>query len=87
MPSAHAANSFAQAALFGVYFRKARIWLVVAAVVISLSRTFVGVHYPGDLLAGAVLGSVIGIVLGLGHRRFIEWRAHDPKEKEPEHAA
>ena len=87
MPSAHAANSFAQAALFGVYFRKARVWLVVVAALISLSRTFVGVHYPGDLLVGAVLGSVIGIVLGLGHRRFIAWRAHESRKKEPDHAA
>lgn len=75
MPSAHAANSLAQAVLFGMYFRKARIGLLVVALLISISRVFVGVHYPGDVTVGALLGVLIGLIAGLGHRRFIEWRA------------
>jgi len=82
MPSAHAANSFAQAALFGLYFRRVRIGLLVAAFLIAVSRVFVGVHYPGDIVAGAILGSLIGVLLGFGHREFIRWRAARVKIEE-----
>ena len=74
MPSAHAANSFVQAVLFGVYFRKLRLGLLVIAAVIALSRVFVGVHYPGDVVVGALLGGVVGLLLGLAHRKFVRWR-------------
>lgn len=75
MPSAHAANAFGQAVLFLLYFRKATVYLLVLAALVALSRVFVGVHYPGDIVVGAILGSVAGLLLGLGHRRFIQWRA------------
>jgi undecaprenyl-diphosphatase len=68
MPSAHAANFFAVAAFFSFYFRRYRWWFFFTALVVGLSRVFVGVHYPGDVLAGAVLGIVCAyIVIGL-HR-------------------
>ncbi len=74
MPSAHAANAFGQAVLFSYYFRKVAPYLVIFASLVALSRVFVGVHYPGDVIAGAVLGSIIGLSLAFGHRRFIRWR-------------
>ena len=77
LPSAHAANSFAQAALFGLYFRKVRYGLWAVALLIAFSRVFVGVHYPGDIVAGAVLGTAIGLLLGYAHRKFIQWRDGD----------
>ena len=63
MPSSHAANAFGQAAMFGLLIRKIRTPLVVFASVVALSRVFVGVHFVGDILAGAFLGSVIGLTL------------------------
>lgn len=60
MPSAHAANAFGQAALFGIVHRNIRWHLYLLATVIALSRIFVGVHYPGDLLVGAAIGMLIG---------------------------
>ena len=75
MPSAHAANSFAQAVLFGMYFRRVRLGLLVVAFLIAISRVFVGVHYPGDVTVGALLGSLVGLIVWLGYRRFIAWRA------------
>lgn len=56
-PSGHAASSFASAS---VYYRKLPkkygVPAVVIAVVISLSRLYVGVHYPTDVLAGFISG-------------------------------
>lgn len=63
MPSAHSANSFAQAALFGFHFPRFRWYLYGLAAVIALSRVFVGVHYPFDILAGAAIGTGIGLAL------------------------
>ncbi len=70
MPSAHAANAFGQALLFCFHYRKAGWYLYTYAALIALSRVFVGVHYPGDILTGAILGSVIGVVAALGYGAF-----------------
>lgn len=60
-PSSHAANLFGQAFFFyGIAPRSAK-FLVPLAVLVALSRVFVGVHYPGDILAGAILGTAVGL--------------------------
>ncbi len=55
-PSAHASVAFAMA--FGIWLHNKKWgWLMLAlAVCVSLSRIFVGVHYPSDVLAGALVG-------------------------------
>lgn len=60
MPSAHAANSFGQAVLFGLVYPALRWYLIGFAALVSISRVFVGVHYPGDVLAGALVGGLFG---------------------------
>jgi undecaprenyl-diphosphatase len=60
MPSSHAANAFGQAMLFALAFPRARVYLLVAAGLIAISRVFVGVHYPGDVIVGSVLGCLCG---------------------------
>lgn len=60
--SSHAANSFAAATFLAFLFRN-RIftWSILSwAAIVSYSRVYVGVHYPGDILCGAILGMVIG---------------------------
>jgi 4-amino-4-deoxy-L-arabinose transferase-like glycosyltransferase len=57
MPSSHAANWFAATTVALIYFRR-RAWLVlIGALLVSFSRVYNGVHYPSDVLAGAVLGA------------------------------
>ena len=56
-PSAHATTSFAAAR---AYARLAPAWLLyAAAAAFAVSRPYLGVHYPSDVLAGAVLGTAI----------------------------
>jgi undecaprenyl-diphosphatase len=62
-PSAHAANTFGQAAILATrYPRTAWIWYPFAALV-SYSRIAVGVHYPLDVIGGAALGLISGLVV------------------------
>jgi membrane-associated phospholipid phosphatase len=56
-PSAHATTSFAGARVLGAAWPAAPLYVV--AVAMTLSRPYVGVHYPSDSLAGAVLGSAV----------------------------
>lgn len=60
--SSHAANSF-NIAVFSLLLLRKR-WFTIAilfwAAVVSYSRVYLGVHYPGDIIGGAILGVVIG---------------------------
>ncbi len=64
-PSCHAANSFALATFLSFLFAKRRftIFIFTWALITSYSRMYLGVHYPGDLLVGAIIGSVIGYII------------------------
>ncbi len=61
--SSHAANSFAAATFLALLFKN-RLFtysIMAWAVIVSYSRIYAGVHYPGDVVCGAILGIVIGI--------------------------
>lgn len=59
-PSGHTAASFA--AVFALRASGSRLWrpALALAVVIALSRLYLYVHWPSDVLAGAVLGAALG---------------------------
>lgn len=61
-PSCHAANTFALATLLSIVFRM-RVFTILIfswAIIVSISRLYLGVHYPTDILCGAAFGSVFG---------------------------
>ena len=60
MPSSHAANSFAAVIVFWNLDRRLGLGMLCVAILVSLSRSYLGVHYPGDLLVGAALGAGAG---------------------------
>ena len=55
-PSAHAAFSFMMATLFAHRFPRYRIVFYITAAFIGWTRIYLGVHYPTDVIAGALLG-------------------------------
>jgi membrane-associated phospholipid phosphatase len=57
MPSSHAANWFAATMILFIYYRRSVWFMLPAAIVVGFSRIYNGVHYPGDVLVGAVLGA------------------------------
>lgn len=70
--SSHAANTFGSATFFFLWLRNVKpwvIWLFVWAALMTYTRIYLGVHYPGDVLVGAL----VGIVCGWTAFKFSEW--------------
>jgi undecaprenyl-diphosphatase len=78
-PSGHASTSFAAATMLSLAFPPLAPPLLVLAAAVSFSRVYVGVHYPLDILGGAVLGALVAIAL----RRLVRARRRLPQETQP----
>lgn len=65
--SSHAANTFAVAAFLTAALRKKYKWMGFVlypwAFISSYTRIYIGYHYPGDIVCGALLGILIGLIL------------------------
>jgi len=75
--SNHASNNFTAAAYLTAFFPGGQIYFYAIAGIIALTRVHVGVHYPSDILVGAL----VGIFWGLIFSRFIKWFVARQKEK------
>jgi membrane-associated phospholipid phosphatase len=64
-PSDHATGAFALAFGIWLYDRTIGTILLVLATVLSFARVYVGTHYPGDVLAGALIGAAAAALLYL----------------------
>lgn len=72
-PSAHSTSSFAAATAFGRVEPRTRLPLYALASAICVSRPYLGMHYPSDVLAGIALGTAIGgLVPAVGERTLEE---------------
>ncbi len=75
--SSHATNFFGIAMFFTMIFRRnlkyfALVSLLFAAL-IAYSRVYLGVHYPGDVICGAIIGTLVGWGLGYLFCIFSRW--------------
>ena len=58
-PSGHATFFFALATALYLYHKKWGIGFFIAATIISVSRVIAGIHYPSDIVAGALIGIIV----------------------------
>ena len=65
--SSHATNNFALAVLIQHMYPAARWYLLAWASLVAFSRVYVGVHYPSDILGGAILGTAIALAVIYTH--------------------
>jgi membrane-associated phospholipid phosphatase len=68
-PSGHSGSAAAFAVAVGDVLPTLRVPLRVSASVVAFSRVYTGVHYPGDVLVGAAVGTVIGRLTSAVARR------------------
>jgi membrane-associated phospholipid phosphatase len=87
MPSAHASNWFAGTMALFLFYRKSLRFMLPLAIAISFSRVYNGVHYPSDVLAGAILGAGYAVAVAVaiesawqffGKKWFPHWHAKLP---------
>ncbi len=70
--SSHAANTFGVATFFFLLFRTTKKWigwLFLWAAIMTYTRIYLGVHFPGDIL----VGGMIGVLAGITGFRFQHW--------------
>lgn len=71
--SGHAASSFSIITLAILFFRKKYLWvyiLLLWPILFSISRIYLGVHYPLDIIVGTIVGISFGIFFYKMHQRF-----------------
>jgi undecaprenyl-diphosphatase len=68
-PSGHAASAFAFATAVGDVLPPASVPLHALATGVAYSRVHTGVHYPGDVVAGSLIGGLVGAAVGRIVRR------------------
>ena len=74
-PSTHTAWAFAAAASVWMYFKKPGAVLLAVAALIGFSRMYLFVHFPTDVLFGAVLGAALAVLTVWALNRLCDWLA------------
>ena len=62
-PSNHSANAWGLSFILGHIYKNKRKYFVTLAILISISRVYIGVHYPLDIIIGAGIGMAVGLLL------------------------
>lgn len=70
LPSGHAATSFALAGSLALVYPRFAPGVFAVAFLISIGRVAVGVHYPTDIIAGAIIGGAVALAVHLFALRY-----------------
>jgi len=76
-PSGHALFFFALSAVIYSFNKKIGIFFLACSTLMSIARIFIGVHWPSDILAGAILGIIIGVIIKwvyTNYKNSVGWR-------------
>ena len=73
-PSGHTAYAFAGATLLGARYPKLRIPLYIGAGLVGITRIYLGRHYASDVIAGAAVGTITGVLVSRHRATLLEWR-------------
>ena len=76
LPSAHTTNWFAATMVAWFFYRRTLRFMLPLACIVGFSRVYNGVHYPSDVLAGAVLGAGCGAAFALAVDALWRFLAH-----------
>ncbi len=77
IPSSHASNTLSVWGLIGIRLKKSWGWVFITALLllIGLSRLYLGVHFPQDVIGGWLIGLVVLLLFIRYEKRFLAWWA------------
>ena len=70
-PSNHSANIWALSLIVGYLYANTKKYFIILAFLISVSRVYIGVHYPIDVIFGALIGIMISSLLIVLYQKLI----------------
>lgn len=75
-PSNHAMNNFTAAMFFSMLYPKYKVILFSTASLVAISRVYLGLHYPSDIIGGAVIGIIFGYIFTIAFMKVIGYKTN-----------
>lgn len=72
-PSGHTSLAFSSATILGYRYPKWRIPLYIGAGLVGFSRIYLGRHYTSDVIAGAAIGTTMGVLVWHNRATLLQW--------------
>ncbi len=66
-PSFHTMSAFALSVTIYLHDQKVGLWFLIGAILVGIGRVLANVHYPIDIIGGALLGTLIAVIVEKAH--------------------